>query len=61
MINNMSSKSNFNLDNLFLECPFLKSCKLPKIQSLCHFPEYKLCPDYQVKLKKVKSISKKLY
>jgi hypothetical protein len=61
MIKGMSSELNFDLDNLLLACPFQKSCNLPKMQSLCNFPEYKLCPDYQVKLKKVKSISKNLF
>lgn len=57
----MSSDLNSNLDNLLLACPFLNSCNLPKNQNLCNFPEYKLCPDYQVKLQKVKLTSKELY
>lgn len=61
MINAMSSESNFSLENLLLYCPFSQSCNLPKMESLCHIPYYKLCPDYQNKLKKLKSSSKILY
>ncbi|MFW9829464.1 MAG: hypothetical protein ACFFEY_17960 [Candidatus Thorarchaeota archaeon] len=39
------------------ECPFLPRCSLPINQNSCNFPEYKVCPEYQVKLKKLKSTS----
>lgn len=57
----MSSESNFDPENHILTCPFDKSCNLPKMQSLCHFPEYKVCPDYEVKLQKLKSSIKSLH
>ena len=57
----MSSDLNFNPENVLLSCPFSESCILPKIQSLCRFPEYKLCPDYESKLQKLKSNAKILY
>ncbi len=57
----MSSESNFDPENHILTCPFDKSCNLPKMQSLCHFPEYKVCPDYEVKLQKLKSSVKSLH
>ena len=61
MISVMSSDLNFNPENVLLSCPFSESCILPKIQSLCRFPEYKLCPDYESKLQKLKSNAKILY
>ncbi|MFX1337278.1 MAG: hypothetical protein ACFFDK_01570 [Promethearchaeota archaeon] len=57
----MSSELNFSPENTLLFCPFSQSCILPKMECLCHFPSYKLCPDYQDKLKKLKSTSKNLY
>ena len=56
----MCSESNLNSENHILTCPFDKSCHLPKMRSLCHFPDYKLCPDYEVKLHKLKSTSRSL-
>ncbi|MFX1389097.1 MAG: hypothetical protein ACFE9Z_03425 [Promethearchaeota archaeon] len=44
--------------NKLLECPFLQTCNLPINQFSCNFPEYKVCPEYQVKLKKLKSPSR---
>jgi hypothetical protein len=61
MIGIMSSDMNFNLESILLSCPFSESCMLPKNQSLCRFPEYKLCPDYDSKLQKLKANSKILY
>jgi hypothetical protein len=43
--------------NKLHECPFLQTCSLPINQTSCNFPEYKVCPEYQVKLKKLKSTS----
>ena len=37
-----------------IECPFLTSCRLPKIHFLCKIPECKNCPDYTSKLDKIK-------
>ena len=61
MIRNMTSELKFKLENMLLFCPFSQSCNLPKMESLCHFPDYKLCPDYQNKLRKLKSSSKVLH
>jgi hypothetical protein len=49
MISDEESASNANL----IECPFLSSCLLPKIDFLCKIPNCKNCPDYISKLKKV--------
>ena len=57
----MISESNFNLERSFLTCPFSHKCILPKIQTLCIFPEYKICPDYDSKLKKLKTSIKVLH
>ena len=53
------SKSEYKIN--ILACPFTESCKLPKIQSLCNFPDYKLCRDYQNKLQKLKTSTKILH
>ncbi|MHA2009374.1 MAG: hypothetical protein ACXABO_20100 [Promethearchaeota archaeon] len=37
-----------------LGCPFFSTCNLPKIQFLCKIPECKNCPDYTIKLEKIK-------
>jgi len=37
-----------------LFCPFIDSCSLPQIGTICRFPECKLCPEYQSKLKALK-------
>jgi len=44
-----------------LACPFTESCNLPKIQSLCNFPDYKQCRDYEIKLQKLKTSLKILH
>lgn len=50
----MISELNYNLERNILSCPFLHNCNLPKIENLCVFPEFKICPDYQQKLYKLK-------
>ncbi len=47
-----------NLPDNLLECPFAHTCNLPVNQHSCNFPEYKVCPEYQIKLKKLKFPSK---
>jgi len=42
---------NYNL----LACPFKENCKLPKIKFLCKIPACKTCPDYNSKVKGLKS------
>ena len=37
-----------------LECPFYPTCSLPKLQFLCKIPECKNCPEYIIKLEKLK-------
>ncbi|MHA1240537.1 MAG: hypothetical protein ACTSQU_07055 [Promethearchaeota archaeon] len=56
----MISESNFNLDITILSCPFTRTCNLPKIEHLCNFSNYKICPDYDSKLKKLKASPKVL-
>ncbi len=51
----MISELNIDLERAILSCPFLHTCNLPKIESLCNFPECKICPDYDSKLKDFKS------
>jgi hypothetical protein len=46
-----------NLPDNLRECPFAHTCSLPINQHSCNFPEYKVCPEYQIKLKKLKSPS----
>ncbi|MCK4287130.1 MAG: hypothetical protein KAX18_13055 [Candidatus Lokiarchaeota archaeon] len=50
----MSSGTKLIIDLKLLECPFFPSCNLPKIQFLCKIPECRNCPDYIVKLEKIK-------
>jgi len=57
----MISESNFNLEGNILSCPFSHKCILPKIENLCVFPEYKICPDYDSKLKRLKASTKILH
>jgi len=40
---------------ILIACPFIKRCKLPKIDFLCRIPECKTCPDYISKVKEFKS------
>jgi hypothetical protein len=49
------------LPNNLLECPFSHICNLPLNSHSCNFPEYKVCTEYQTKLKKLKSPSKVIY
>ncbi len=35
-------------------CPFSRKCVLPKKESICNFPNNKLCPEYQLKEKNLK-------
>ena len=48
-------------DEALLSCPFSRSCHLPKTKEVCDFPNFKLCPDYQSGLSKLKSTSKILH
>ena len=57
----MISESERELDNVFLACPFTHSCNLPKVKSLCNFPDYKQCRDYEIKLQKLKASMKILH
>ncbi|MFW9896039.1 MAG: hypothetical protein ACFFD7_09580 [Candidatus Thorarchaeota archaeon] len=50
----MSSGTNIAINLDLSECPFFTSCNLPKIQFLCKIPECKTCPDYNIKLAKIK-------
>jgi len=50
----MISESKQELSIKILTCPFFESCNLPKVQSLCNFPDYKECRDYAIKLQKLK-------
>ncbi|MBY8985831.1 MAG: hypothetical protein KGD65_12225 [Candidatus Lokiarchaeota archaeon] len=50
----MSSGTKIIIDLNLLECPFLPSCNLPKIQFLCKNLQCKNCPDYIIKLEKIK-------
>ncbi len=57
----MISESNYNLDITILSCPFTRTCNLPKIEHLCNFSDYKICPDYDSKLKRLKASIKVLH
>ena len=57
----MITESNFNIERTILSCPFTYKCILPKIENLCNFPEYKICPDYDSNLKKIKASIKILH
>ncbi|MEJ2250263.1 MAG: hypothetical protein P8Y70_10435 [Candidatus Lokiarchaeota archaeon] len=35
------------------DCPFMGSCVLPK-HPTCNFPDYKQCPEYSNKVRKIK-------
>lgn len=41
-------------DKFILFCPFDLSCNLPQTQSICKFPNYKVCPEFQEKEIKLK-------
>lgn len=57
----MHSELNFNQDSHILSCPFSDKCNLPKSQSLCNFPDYKVCPEYQTKLNTLRTATKILH
>ncbi|TXT64015.1 MAG: hypothetical protein BAJALOKI1v1_630018 [Promethearchaeota archaeon] len=40
--------------NRQLFCPFTDRCDLPQVETICRFPECKVCPEYQQKLKAMK-------
>jgi len=48
-------------EDSLLSCPFTLSCHLPKAKEVCGFPNYKMCPEYQSGLNKLKSSSKILH
>ncbi|MFX1301820.1 MAG: hypothetical protein ACFFBV_02500 [Promethearchaeota archaeon] len=49
----MSNDVDLAIELNLLECPFLTSCVLPKIQFLCKIPECKNCPDYNHKVERI--------
>ncbi len=49
------------MEDSLLPCPFTRSCHLPKGKEVCDFPNYKMCPEYQSGLNKLKSASKVLH
>ncbi|MFW9949554.1 MAG: hypothetical protein ACFFKA_05460 [Candidatus Thorarchaeota archaeon] len=51
----MSSGFEFGINGSVLSCPFSHTCNLPKSQSICGFPEYKICPDFEKKMLNFKS------
>jgi hypothetical protein len=57
----MISDSSINLERHILSCPFSHKCTLPKIEHLCNFPDYKICPDYDSKLKRLMASTKVLH
>ena len=57
----MITESNIKLEKNILSCPFTYKCILPKLDSLCSFPEYKICPDYDSNLKRLKNSIKILH
>lgn len=44
-----------------LYCPFNYSCILPQTELICKFPNYKICPEFQIKEKKIKEKYRNLY
>ncbi len=42
-----------NPEVINMECPFERRCKLPKGEEICNFPDFKVCPEYQEKAKKI--------
>ncbi|MBY8981394.1 MAG: hypothetical protein KGD57_00465 [Candidatus Lokiarchaeota archaeon] len=44
-----------------LFCPFTYSCILPQTQSICKFPNYKICPEFQEKERFLKNKFNILY
>ncbi len=41
---------NYKRNNILL-CPFLGSCILPQLETICRYPECKICSEYQSKEK----------
>ncbi|MBD3197801.1 MAG: hypothetical protein GF317_22305 [Candidatus Lokiarchaeota archaeon] len=35
-------------------CPFTDTCQLPQVGTICTFPNCKVCPEYQEKVRKVR-------
>lgn len=50
----MALKTGFDPESHLLPCPFSDSCVLPKKEEICNFPSYKECPEYHIKVKKLK-------
>ena len=48
-------------EDSLISCPFTRLCHLPKDKEVCDFPNYKMCPEYQSGLNKLKSASKVLH
>lgn len=50
----METKTLENEDLSFIDCPFSNSCVLPKKDFICKNPEFKVCPEFEVKKKKLR-------
>ncbi|MFX0106153.1 MAG: hypothetical protein ACFE75_11765 [Candidatus Hodarchaeota archaeon] len=57
----MMSQSRFNPDLYLLSCPFAHVCSLPQTKDTCVSPQYKICPEYQDRLSKMKNPVKVLH
>ena len=51
----MMSRTKNKIGFAIFECPFVHSCVLPKNQGICRIPECKICSEYIIRLKKLKS------
>jgi hypothetical protein len=57
----MSSEFKFGINGNILSCPFSHICNLPKSQTVCGYPEYKICSDFETKMLHLKSTSRVLH
>lgn len=48
------SDSKLDIQGHLIICPFYILCRLPKNAYICNFPEYKTCPEYEVKVRNLK-------
>ncbi len=51
----MMSRTKNRPEFVVFECPFVYSCVLPKNRAICKIPECKICSEYSIRLKKLKS------
>ncbi|TXT66778.1 MAG: hypothetical protein BAJALOKI3v1_10048 [Promethearchaeota archaeon] len=56
-LNQVKENKEFNI----LFCPFSESCILPQKCEICKFPNYKQCPEYELKFSKLKRKLKVLH